>query len=388
MSVEIVTPTEEMFPAIVAADGQAFAIAYTAEDIEAAAAMNDLERFRVALDGSDIVGIAGSFGKELTLPGGAIVSCTAVTWVSVAVTHRRRGLLRSLMDAVHDDGTARGEAVLALTASEGAIYQRFGYGVATRIAVSSIDRRRTAVRDEYRPPHGAVRLVDAATEVDALVERYDRYRRSQPGELDRDHTWTRELIRRWSPGLVVALHDDGYAAWKVEAQWHDGHPAHELTVLDLVAATDEAHAALWSTILSVDLVGPVRSTGHIALDDPLRHLIGDPRALRTTDLNDHLWLRPVDIAACFGARSYRVDDRLVVEIDGRRWEITPDGCTATEADADLVLALPAAGTLLLGGISASELARGRLLEARSEAALSRADAFFGWDPLPHCRTEF
>jgi predicted acetyltransferase len=388
MSVEIVTPTEEMFPAIVAADGQAFGITYTPEDIEAADAMNDLERFRVALDGSDIVGIAGSFEKELTLPGGAIVSCTAVTWVSVAVTHRRRGLLRSLMDAVHDDGAARGEAVLALTASEGAIYQRFGYGVATRIAVSSIDRRRTNVRDEFRPPHGSVRLVDPTAELDTLVERYDRYRRSQPGELSRDHTWIRELIRRWSPGLVVALHDDGYAAWKVEARWHDGHPAHELTVLDLVAATDDAHGALWSTILSVDLVGPIRSVGHVALDDPLRYLIDDPRALRTTELNDHVWLRPVDIAGCFGSRSYRVDDHLVIELEGRRWEITADGCSATDAEADLVLQPPAAGTLLLGGISASELARGRLLEARSESVLHRADAFFGWDPLPHCRTAF
>ncbi|MFN3219090.1 MAG: GNAT family N-acetyltransferase [Acidimicrobiales bacterium] len=388
MSVEIVTPTEEMFPAIVAADGQAFGITYTPEDVEAAAAMNDLERFRVALDGSDIVGIAGSFEKELTLPGGAIVSCTAVTWVSVAVTHRRRGLLRSLMEAVHDDGAARGEAVLALTASEGAIYQRFGYGVATRYTVSSIDRRRTNVRDEYRPPHGSVRLVDPTAELDALVERYDRYRRSQPGELSRDHTWIRELIRRWSPGLVVALHDDGYAAWKVKSQWHDGHPAHELTVLDLVAATDDAHAALWSTVLSVDLVGPVRSAGHVALDDPLRHLIEDPRALRTTELNDHLWLRPVDIAHCFGSRSYRLDDRLVIELDDQRWEVSADGCAATDAAADLVLQRPAAGTLLLGGISASELARGRLLEARSESVLRRADAFFGWDPIAHCRTDF
>lgn len=388
MSVQIVTPTEEMFPAIVAADGLAFAITYTPEDVEAAAAMNDLERFRVALDGSDIVGIAGSFEKELTLPGGAIVSCTAVTWVSVAVTHRRRGLLRSLMDAVHADGAARGEAVLALTASEGAIYQRFGYGVATRIAVSSIDRRRTNVRAEYRPPHGSVRLVDPTAELDALAERYDRYRRGQPGELSRDHIWMRELMRRWNPGVVVALHDDGYAAWKVKSQWHDGHPAHELTVLDLVAATDDAHAALWSTILSVDLVGPVRSIGHVALDDPLRHLIEDPRALRTTELNDHLWLRPAEIARCFGSRSYRVDDRIVIELEGQRWEVSPDGCTTTDTVADLVLRPPAAGSLLLGGISASELAHGRLLDARSASVLRRADAFFGWDPIAHCRTDF
>lgn len=388
MSVEIVTPTEEQFPALVAADGRAFGITYTPDDVEAAAAMNDLDRFRVALDGPDVVGVAGSFEKQLTLPGGAIVSCTAVTWVSVAVTHRRRGLLRSLMAAIHADGAARGEAVLALTASEGGIYQRFGYGVATRSAVASIDRRRTALRDEVRPAPGAVRLVDPNAEIAALVERYDRYRRRQPGELDRDAVWMRELVRRWGSEGVVALHDDGYAAWKLKPHWNDGHPAHELTVLDLVAASDAAHTALWATILSVDLVGPIRSACHVALDDPLRHLLVDPRALRTTDLGDHLWLRPADVAACFGARSYRVDDRLVCELQGRRWEISPDGCVATDAAADLVLEPPAAGTLLLGGISASELAGGRLLVAASETVLARADAFFGWAPVPHCRTDF
>lgn len=49
-----------------------------------------------------------------------------VTGTGVIATHRRRGLLRSMMQAMFDDALARGEAVSELSASEGSIYARFG----------------------------------------------------------------------------------------------------------------------------------------------------------------------------------------------------------------------------------------------------------------------
>jgi len=165
-------------------------------------------------------------------------------------------------------------------------------------------------------------------------------------------------------------------------------PSDELTVRDLVAASDEAHAALWATVLSVDLVGPVRSMGIVAPDDALLHVLQDPRAVRTIAAHDHVWLRPVDIAACFTARSYRTDDRLVLGIDGSNWQVTADDCRRTDDAADLSLAPHAVGPLLLGGVSASALTRGRCIHATSADAIGRADAMFGWDPTPHCRSEF
>ena len=68
----------------------------------------------------------------MTLPGGAAVPTGGVTWVSVAVTHRRQGLLGRLLEATHEDIDGRGEPLAALTASEGGIYERFGYGIASR----------------------------------------------------------------------------------------------------------------------------------------------------------------------------------------------------------------------------------------------------------------
>ena len=93
-------------------------------------------------------------------------------------------------------------------------------------------------------------------------------------------TWLGAQIGDRGAGATWVLHDDGFASWKVTSKWNDGHPGHELELLDLAAATPAAHAALWDAVLSVDLVGPIRSRV-LALDDPLPHLLNDPRALRT-----------------------------------------------------------------------------------------------------------
>ena len=98
--------------------------------------------------------------RELTVPG-AIVPVAGVTAVGVVPGHTRRGHLRALMRRQLDDVHARGEAVAALWASEGAIYGRFGYGPATRVAgyelhLAGVARRRDvalpARRPQVRPP--------------------------------------------------------------------------------------------------------------------------------------------------------------------------------------------------------------------------------------------
>ena len=130
---------------------RAFGYSLSDEDAERERKNMDLGRFRVAYDAGVAVGVAGSWALQMTLPGGRSVPTGGVTWVSVAVTHRRQGLLTQLMDAIHDDIDARSEPLAALTASEGGIYERFGYGIATRRRVATIDRRR-AVLAERLPP--------------------------------------------------------------------------------------------------------------------------------------------------------------------------------------------------------------------------------------------
>jgi predicted acetyltransferase len=124
----------------------------------------------------------------------------------------------------------------------------------------------------------------------------------------------------------------------------------------------------------------------------LPYLLTDPRALQTTALNDDLWVNVRDVAGCLSARRYSTADRVVIEVDGRRWLIdgSPDGatCKKVRTRPDLVMGHASLGALLLGGVRPSALAAGRRLEARNSDTLRRADAFFVTSPAPHCQTHF
>jgi predicted acetyltransferase len=385
--IEIRTPGDDDWRAVSRADYRAFGHTPSSEEEDRERPLIDLARYRVAVEGGDIVGVAGSFALQMTLPGGASVPTGGVTWVSVAVTHRRQGLFRRLMDAVHKDIDERGEPLAALTASEGGIYERFGYGIASQRRVSMIDRRRAQLQDRFLPEPGTVRIVEALDAIDDIAKVWDRFRTIRPGEIARSEAWHRVVFAEQGVGQIHALHADGYATWRIEPKWNDGHPAHELWLSTFAAVTPDAHAALWHTVLSTDLVGSVR-TYAVPLDDPLPYLLTDQRVVRTTDLNDCLWCNVRDVEACFGARTYGTDDDLVVEADGSRWRMGGGGVRRVRARPDVVTDRAGLGALLLGGVAPTTLAAGRRLQPRSSEALRRADALFLTHPAPYCQSHF
>src|SRR6059058_5223056 len=97
------------------------------------------DRMHAAFEDGQIVGGAGAFPFELSVPGGSL-PCAGVTGVGVHPTHRRRGVLRSMMDTQLRDIHERGEPIAALWASEETIYGRFGYGLASWTGEVSIAR--------------------------------------------------------------------------------------------------------------------------------------------------------------------------------------------------------------------------------------------------------
>src|SRR3954471_14018286 len=115
------------------------------------ARIDEPERSLAWFDDGRIVATTGAYTRELTVPG-AVVPCAAVTAVGVVATHRRRGLLTAMMRRQLEDLRERGDSVAALWASEGAIYGRFGYGIAARAA-------RLGARRPAPPPAGAPGLV-------------------------------------------------------------------------------------------------------------------------------------------------------------------------------------------------------------------------------------
>lgn len=395
MTIEIRIPTDDDWAAICHADGRAFGHHYSDDDIELMRRVHDLSRFRVAVDDGAIVSIAASYALDVTLPGGTTMPMGGVTWVSTATTHRRQGLMRMTLEAVHQDIDDRGEPVASLYSSEGGIYDHLGYGVATEVRVSSIDVRRARLRPEFATPSSAVRFVDGDEVLPLLADVWERFRRRRTGEVGRDsafHDFLFDLRAKPQGSQTPAfylVHSDGFAVYRMEEDWHDGHPQHTLHLIELVAVTADAHLALWQTLLAMDLASVIR-TRALTPDEPLPHLLSNPRLMRTTEVNDGVWVNVRDVGIAFGNRAYRSTDKLVIESDGKRWAIDggPDGasCKAVRSKPDLTTTAAGLGSLLYGGITPSALAAGRRLTARNDDVLRRADIFFTTAVAPHCQT--
>ena len=355
-------------------------------------------------DGGTIVSTASSYAFDVTVPGGAQLPMAAVSMVTVHPTHRRRGVLRRVMDAQLDDVVRRGEPLAGLTASEASIYERFGYGTATFTTnweLESDYARVQGVGDDG----GRVRLVDADTAASVAHDVYSRASR-RVGELTRPAEWWPRLFAPRSKGarFFTAVHEgpdhvaDAFARYTLENHWPDGVAADVLHVRELQAVTPEAEAAMWRYLFGIDLVGTISAVDR-PVDDPLRWRLPDPRRMRVRQLRDHLWVRVVDIAASLAGRTYAADDALVFElIDDFRpensgcWLIDggPQGaaCSRTDRAADLSLSAPDLGALYLGGVPVSTLAAAGRVRELTTSAIARADRMFLVHPSPWCTTHF
>src|SRR3954471_11543686 len=104
------------------------------------------DRVYVAAEGDAIVGGGAAFSFQITVPGGVAVGAAGVTAIGTMPTHRRQGILRGVMTELLADARRRGDAVAILWASEGSIYQRFGFGIGALVARFEIEQARAAFR--------------------------------------------------------------------------------------------------------------------------------------------------------------------------------------------------------------------------------------------------
>ncbi len=391
------------FDQLITIDSRTFGITYSDEDSADVRAVLELERTIGATDGAELVGSAGAWSFDLTVPGGQSVPTAGVTWVGVSPTHRRRGILRSLMARQLDDIAERGEPLAALTASESGIYARFGYGPATQRATLSLQTKLVHLQPGAGDD-GLVRFIDLPTARTVLPGIYDRAGALQPGTVSRNDRWwdfllhDRESHRSGASALFVLVHPDGYVLYRRRNAWDSGFPHGELVVVEMMTASLDAYTSLWRFLLGVDLIETV-TFNRYAIGDPLPWLVDEPRQLRVMALWDDVWMRLVDVPAALGARRYLTEDRLVLDVvdtfrpvAGGRFALDggPDGaeCRPTTASADLGLDVGTLGSLYLGGHRPSALARAGRIDELTPGALRRADAFFASDPPPHNQTAF
>jgi predicted acetyltransferase len=401
MDIEIRAIAENEFEAWMHAIETAFGGHVRPEDVELERTVLDPARCLAAIDDGEIVGCASSVIFTMTLPGGAAVPTVGVTGVGVKPTHRRRGVNTGLMRRQLDDAHESGQMVAALFASEGGIYGRFGYGLASLAAAVDLETARSA----FVPGAGTtgrVRMLDRDAARDPILSVYDHVRPSRPGVMAMDAAWFDYQFadKRWGEErrLFFAVHDtgegaDGFAVYHVKSDWGMSIPKNELEVYALDALAPDAYASTWRFVLDVDLVQRVTAWGRPS-DEALFHLLREPRRLNMR-MKDALWVRLVDLPTALAARRYGVEGRVVLEVrdafcnwnDGRyQLDAGPDGasCRPTGDPADLVLTVNELAAAYLGGATLLQLHRAGRVHEERPGALALADAMFRWDPAPWC----
>ena len=365
------------------------------EDCTVEISVIDPSRTLAAFDGTTPIATAGWFDLTMTLPG-TVAPVAGVTWVSVSPVHRRQGLLTAMMRRQLDDLRAEGRPIAALWASEGAIYQRYGYGPATWQHAVEVRRGAAFTRPvavdvlRLEPPSQAL-----------LSPAYDAVAATVPGFFARDARWWPFRLhdpahrrRGASPLRCVVDGTAGYALYTTKSNWGPAGSAGVVTVQELVARTPEAEARLWRYLLDIDLMATVSAPG-IALDSPLLHLLAEPRAA-VARLGDALWVRLVSLAEALHTRRYATEVDVVLEVrdafcpwNAGRWRLSggPSGavCAATTDAADLVLDARDLGAVFLGGTSLLTRARAGWVTETTPGALAATSLAFGWPgPAPHC----
>ncbi|WP_447037442.1 GNAT family N-acetyltransferase [Streptomyces sp. DSM 118878] len=364
--------------------------------------LTERERSIGVWDGEACVGTAGSFSFRLTVPGGALVDAAGVTMVGVAATHRRRGILTSMMRRQLDDVRALGEPLAVLTASEPAIYGRFGYGAATQQAKADIDTARVRLSTPAGTDDVELRYAKPADVHEACEELYARAVPGRPGMLARQPGWERlglldpkENRAGASPLQCVVAERGGeligYVRFCVKPEWDAKGPKGVVHLRDIEALDPAAYAALWRFLFGIDLTSSVLAN-NLPVDDPLLHLVSDVRRCDVS-VRDSLYVRLVDVGAALAARTYQIPLDVVLDVEDAfcpwnagRWRLTGDAkgasCDRTEDAADLALSVRELGAAYLGGTSLTSLAgAGRVRELR-RGALAEASPAFGSDVAP------
>ncbi|WP_328317488.1 GNAT family N-acetyltransferase [Streptomyces sp. NBC_00388] len=364
--------------------------------------LTEFERSIGAWEGGQCVGTAGAFSFRLSVPGGAFVPAAGVTMVSVAATHRRRGILTAMMRRQLDEVRALGEPLAVLTASEPAIYGRFGYGIASRQLSAEIDTSRVTLA--VPPGTDAVRLRyapvgEVAEQCEAL---YVRSVGSRPGMPLRMPGWERLPLldppaeRGGASPLqcVVAERDGetvGYVRFHTKPESDAAGPKGSVRLRQIDALDPAASAALWRFLFGIDLTSTLFVRNR-PLDDSWQYLVSDIRRCRL-QVRDVLHLRLVDVGAGLAARTYRTPVDVVFGVqddfcpwNSGRWRLTGDAsgasCVRTDDPAELELSVRELGAAYLGGTSLAALADAGLVRELRPGALAGASHAFGSEKAP------
>lgn len=357
------------------------------DEVEKLGAILPAERVLTAREDGEIVGGAGAYRFDTTVPGGAQVPTAGVMAVGVLPTHRRRGALTALMRRQLADAHERGEPIATLFAAEGAIYPRFGYGLAT--LAGDIELPKSDARLWQEEPLGRARLLESEEEMlDVLPGIFDRIQPTTAGMWTRSRDWwkVRRLPERPGRGALMAAvieldgRPDAYALYRLDFGVRHLITESKVDVLEALAISPDGLAAIWRFLVAIDWIE--RIDAHwLPLDHPLFLWMREARRLRFSVV-DALWVRLVDVGAALAARSLR-EGEIVLDLrdefcpwNQARWRVSNGSADRTTAPAQLALDASALGSVYLGGFTFEQLRWAGRVEELEPGAVARGDELF------------
>ena len=367
----------------------------------------------VFVDGK-LVSTYGAYDFTVQL-NGASVPMAGVTNVGTLPGFRRRGFVRELVMRGLADARERGESCAMLWASFGAIYQRFGYGLASAWVGYRWDPRYGRLSGPSAEgtteilSMAAARLTLEAVHAEYVGPRNLMIARSAEG-------WRRvfepELPEQSYQRAVVYRNAAGEPRGTMflqnrEQEDHEPGPNQYLTVGDFTALDVDAYRGMWEFLAGHDLVREV-TMERVPEDDPAPLMLLEPRTLRRRTM-DAMWLRVADVELALSQRPYGVKDprhdgraggcaltlRVVdeqCEWNDGTYRIETDGVESAvkrvDGAAELTVPVERLAQLISGYASASQLARLDLIEVGDALALTTADAMFATAYRPFCQDGF
>lgn len=330
---------------------------------------------------------------------GRSVAMAGITMVATLPEFRRRGLLRQVMTKALADQRDRGQAIAILWASMGAIYQRYGFGLASANVSYEVDPRRIAFA-HGAPARGNVRLHtrdEARPIFEALYKEFSRPRNlliQRSGAL-----WD---IRQQGDRQQFGVYYDDAGRPRGFIGFETGTddtltPNQTIAVNDWVALDADAYRGLWEFLGAHDLVGRVRWI-RVPEDDPAPLLFLEPRDLHRRT-SDAIWMRITDVEAALVQRPYAEADAVTIGISDELcpWnegvyvlETTGEESRVERTDAapDVTMPVASLAVLLSGHRTATTLARAGRVDGADDAMLRRLDRLFATAFAPWCADGF
>ena len=319
---------------------------------------------------SSLIGSLNTGRRELPLQ--------MITDVTVSPAHRRQGLLRRMITDDLADAVDRGLPLAALTVSETTIYGRFGFGLSTwrhRIEVDTTSR--FALRDFVDP--GRLELAEPTELWPVMQRNFAAFHERSRGSVSRPSFYRPWLTGSFdfeeqgpNPRLRAAVHldaagePDGHVVYQHKG--YDDVPGGKVNVLDLVAADPAAYLALWRFLADIDLCARVEWRNSSA-DDPLVWALTDSACRKVTKVDDHIWVRVLDVVTALEGRPWGADGSVVLGVsdplghaDGSFRVTVKEGEASVEPVADepaVTLDAETLGALYLGGVAVEHPGGGR-----------------------------